>query len=50
MGAIKVNSKKKLYKKFSLEFLKDRRWLRRLCYLYKIVSTKQSAYDLIAPF
>ena len=34
------------------ESLKDWRWLRRLCNLYKIVSTKQPAYlyDLIPPF
>ena len=36
----------------SFESLKDRRWLRRLCYLDKIVNTKQPAYlnDLIPPF
>ena len=51
-GAIRGTSKKKLYQKIAFEYLKDRRWLRRLCYLYKIVSTKQPAYlyDLIPPF
>ena len=45
-------SKEKLYQELDFESLKDRRWLRRLCYLYKIVSTKQPAYlyDLIPLF
>ena len=47
-GAIRGTSKEKLYQ----EKIKDKRWLRRLCYLYKIVNTKQPAYlyDLIPPF
>ena len=51
-GAIRGTSKEKLYQELGFESLKDRRWLRRLCYLYKIVSTKQPAYfyDLIPPF
>ena len=51
-GAIRGTSKEKLYKELGFESLKDRRWLRWLCYLYKIVSTKQPAYlyDLIPPF
>ena len=51
-GAIRRTSKEKLYKELGFEFLKKKRWLRRLCYLYKIVSTKQPAYlyDLVSPF
>ena len=51
-GAIRGTSKEKLYQELGFESLKDRRWLRRLCYLYKIVNTKQLAYlfDLIPPF
>ena len=51
-GAIRGTSKKKLYQELGFKSLKDRRWLRRLYYLYKIVSTKQPAYlyDLIPPF
>ena len=39
-GTIKRTLKEKLYPELGLESLKERRWLRRLCYLYKIVSTK----------
>ena len=51
-GAISETSKEKLYQELGFESLKDRRWLRCLSYLYKIVNTKQSAYlyDLIPPF
>ena len=51
-GAIRGTSKEKLYQELGFESSKDRRWLRRLCYLYKIVNTKQPAYlyDLILPF
>ena len=51
-GAIRGNSKEKLYQELGFESLKDRRWLRWLCYRYKIVSTKQPAYlyDIIPPF
>ena len=49
---LKKLPKRKLYQELCFESLKDRRWLRRLSYLYKIVNTKQSAYlyDLIPPF
>ena len=49
---IRWTSKEKLYKELNCESFKIRRWLRRLCYLYKIVSTKQPVYlyDLIPPF
>ena len=51
-SAIRGTSKEKLYQELGFESLKDRRWLRRLFYLYKIVNTKQPAYlyDLIPPF
>ena len=50
--AIRGTSEEKLYHKLVFESLKDRRWLRLLCYLYKIVNTKQPAYfyDIITPF
>ena len=51
-GAIRGTSEEKLYQELGFESLKDRRWLRWLCYLYKIVGTKQPAYlyDLIPHF
>ena len=51
-GAIREISKEKLYQELGFESLKGRLWLRQLCYLCKIVSTKQPAYlyDLIPPF
>ena len=50
-GAIRGTSKEKLYQKLGFRSSKDKRWLRWLCYLYKIVNTKQPAYlyDLILP-
>ena len=52
MGAIRGTSTEKLYQELGFESLKDRRWLRRLCYLHKIVNTKKFGYlyDLIPPF
>ena len=52
MGAIGGTSKEKLYQELDFESLKDKRWFRQLCYLYKIVSTKPPIYlyDLIPPF
>ena len=48
-GAIRGTPKGKLYQELGLESLRNRRWLRRMSYLYKIVSTKFPAYlyDLI---
>ena len=43
-GAIRGSSKEKLYQELGLESLKDRRWIRKLCYLYKIISTKKPSY------
>ena len=49
--AIRGTSKKKLYQELGLESLKDRRWLRRMSYLYKIISRKlpRYLYELIPP-
>ena len=40
-----------MYQELGLESLKDRRWLRRLCYLHKVLSTNLPAYlyELIPP-
>ena len=46
-GAIRGTSKEKLYQELGLEFLKDRRWLRRMSYLYKIIPPY--LYELIPP-
>ena len=50
-GAIGGISREKLYQELDLESLKDRRWLRRLCYLHKVLSTELPAYlyKLIPP-
>ena len=41
----------KLYQELGLESLNERRWLRRLCYLHQVLSTKPSTYlyELIPP-
>ena len=43
-GVIRGTSKVKLYQELGLEFLKERRWMRRLCYLYKIISDHKPLY------
>ena len=43
-GAIKSKSPEKLYQELELEYLQQRRWMRRLCLFYKVVSTKLPAY------
>ena len=50
-GAIRGTSKEKLYWELGLEPLKDREWLRRMSYMYKIISTKSPPYlyELIPP-
>ena len=50
-GAIKDSSKEKLYQELGLESLKDRRWVRKLCYLYKVISSKRPSYlyDMLPP-
>ena len=50
--AIGGSSKEKLYQELGLGSLGNRRWLRRMSYLYNIISTKSPPYlyDLIPPF
>ena len=50
-GTIRGTSKEKLYQELGPESLKNRRWLRRMCYLYKNISTKSPPYlyELIPP-
>ena len=50
-GATRGTSREILHQGLSLESLKDRRWLRRLCYLHKALSTKLPTlfYELIPP-
>ena len=50
-GTIRGTSSEKLYQELGLESLKDRRWMRRLCYLHKVLSTKLPTYlyELIPP-
>ena len=50
-GAIRGTSREKLYQELGLESMKDRRWLRRLCYSHKVLSTKLPTYlyELIPP-
>ena len=43
-GAIKGTSKEKLFNELGLEYLKDRRWMRRLCLSHKIYNLKSSKY------
>ena len=43
-GAIKGTSKEKLYNGHGLEFLKDRRWMQRLCLFHKIYYLKLPKY------
>ena len=43
-GAIKGSSKEKLYQELGFESLKDRRWMRKLCYLSKVISSKRPSY------
>ena len=50
-SAIRGTSKDKLYQELGLESLKERRWLRRMSYFCKIISTKllPYLYELISP-
>ena len=41
---VRRTSKKKLYQELGLESLKNRRWLRRMSYLCKIISTKSPPF------
>ena len=51
MRAVKGTSREKLYQELGLEYLHQRRWMRRFCLFYKVVSTKLTAfiYDTIPP-
>ena len=51
MRAVKGTSREKLYQELGLEYLHQRRWMRRFCLFYKVVSTKLPAfiYDTIPP-
>ena len=50
-GAIKGSSKEKLYQELGFESLKDRRWMRKFCYLSKVISSKRLSYlyDMFPP-
>ena len=43
-GAIRGTSSKKLYQELGLESLRSRRWLRKLCFFYKIYKNKSPSY------
>ena len=43
-GAIRGTSTEKLYQELGLEFLKSRRWFRKLCHFYKIFNKKSPSY------
>ena len=43
-GATKGTSKEKLYNELGLEYIKDRRWMRRLCLFHKIYNVKSPKY------
>ena len=36
-------SREKMYQELDLEYLHQRKWMRRLCLLHKVLSTKQPA-------
>ena len=50
-GAMKGTSREKLYQELGLEYLQQKRWMRRLCLFYKVASAKLPAYiyDFIPP-
>ena len=39
--AVRGTSQEKLYQALGLESLKSRRWLRRICYFYKLIKTQK---------
>ena len=49
--AIKGTSREKLDQELGSEYVQQRRWMRRLCLFYKVISTKLPAYiyDIIYP-
>ena len=50
-GAIRGTSREKLYEELGLESLRSRRWLRHMCYFYKLIKTQKPLYlfNLISP-
>ena len=51
-GTINGSFKEKLYQELGFESLKDRRWMRKLCYLFcKVISSKRPSYlyDMLPP-
>ena len=44
IGAIRGTSKEKLYNKLGLESLQNRRWYRKLSFLYKIIANQSPPY------
>ena len=50
-GAIKKTSREELYQELGLEYLQQRRWMRRICLFCKVFSTKVPAhvYDFVPP-
>ena len=49
-GAVRGSPSEKLYQELGLESLKNRRWFRKLCQLYKILKSKSPRYlfDIIS--
>ena len=43
-GAIRVTSKEKLYNELGLESLQNRRWYRKLSFLYKVIANQSPSY------
>ena len=43
-SAIRGSSKERLYQELGFEYLRSRRWLRKLCTFYKIVRSKFPGY------
>ena len=50
-GAIKGSSKEKQYQELGFESLNNRRWMRKLSYICKVMSSKQPSclYDMLPP-
>ena len=43
-GAIRGTSQEKLYQELGLKSLRSRRWLRRMCYFFKLMKTQKALY------
>ena len=43
-GAIKGTSRERLYQELGLESLRDRRWFRRLCFIYNVIKKRKPTY------